>query len=204
MDHWIWTSTGKNGAYTNWQPRQPYNGRCAGQNANDQFWLRLTCSSENGFVCEKGMKFITFKWCSLIWVLVSCFFFFIHLVKTINPKGRVGSISVGKPTYTELPRKERGACKNPSFYEPIRHLDQRWTFLPGYPLTLSILAWQGGCTCSTSISHPGIWYKACLFHVSALHWWDTTRPNQRSLFAVKLINPKTKASTISIPLNVKV
>ena len=35
------------------------------------------------------------------------------------------------------------------------------------------------CTCSSSVRHPGMWYKACSFHmsapVSALHWWGPHR-----------------------------
>ena len=50
---------------------------------------------------------------------------------------------------------------------------------------LSTLAWWGVCTCSANVSHPGVWYKACFFHVSvpvsALHWWGQRtycRPKQ--------------------------
>ena len=39
------------------------------------------------------------------------------------------------------------------------------------------------CTCSASVSHPGMWFKACFFHVSApvsaLHWRGPHRPKQR-------------------------
>ena len=42
-------------------------------------------------------------------------------------------------------------------------------------MCLSTLAWWGACTCSASVSHPGMWYTACFCHVSApvstLHWW---------------------------------
>ena len=48
---------------------------------------------------------------------------------------------------------------------------------------LSTRAWQGVCTCSGSVSYPGMWYKAYFCHVSApvsaLHWWGPHRPNQR-------------------------
>ena len=37
-----------------------------------------------------------------------------------------------------------------------------------------------------SVSHPGMWYKACVCHVSApvsaLHWWGPHRPKQRQPF----------------------
>ena len=46
----------------------------------------------------------------------------------------------------------------------------------------STLAWKGGCTCSVSVSHPGMWYKACFCHLSApesaLHCRGPRRPKQ--------------------------
>ena len=41
---------------------------------------------------------------------------------------------------------------------------------PALHVFLSTLAWQGGCTCSVSGSHPGMWYKACfLYLLQCLH-----------------------------------
>ena len=67
-DHWIWTSTGKDGTFTKWgvPPDQANNGyKCAGQ--SEKFWWRLRCLSGQRFVCEKGMSHLNeSKWFSFL------------------------------------------------------------------------------------------------------------------------------------------